>query len=45
MDLFIFLVALIGVGVTLGQLAALLVGLICAGIAVITLGRMGRREL
>ena len=44
LDLLIFLVALIGVGATLGQLAAILVGFICAGIAVITLGRMYRRE-
>lgn len=44
LDLLVFLVALIGAGVTLGSLVRLLVGLICVGIAVITLGRLYRRE-
>lgn len=44
LDMLVFLVALIGAGITLGQLVGLLVGLMCAGIAVITLGRLYRRE-
>ncbi|EMA56825.1 hypothetical protein C451_00425 [Halococcus thailandensis JCM 13552] len=44
LDMLIFLVALIGAGVTLGSLVGVLVGLLCAGIAVITLGRLYRRE-
>jgi hypothetical protein len=44
LDMLVFLVALIGAGVTLGPLVEFLVGLMCAGIAVITLGRLYRRE-
>ena len=44
LDMLIFLVALIGAGVTLGSLVGVLVGFLCAGIAVITLGRLYRRE-
>ena len=38
------LVALVGAGVTLGPTIGFLAGLVCVGIAVITLGRLYRRE-
>jgi hypothetical protein len=44
LDMLVFLVALIGAGVTLGPTIGFVVGLVCAGIAVITLGRLSRRE-
>jgi hypothetical protein len=44
LDMLVFLVALIGVAITLGPAVELLVGLVCAGIAVITLGRLYNRE-
>jgi hypothetical protein len=44
LDMLVFLVALIGAGVTLGPTVGFVVGLMCAGIAVITLGRLYRRE-
>ena len=44
LDMLTFLLALIGVGVTLGPLAELFVGLVCGGIAVVTFGRLYDRE-
>ena len=44
LDMLVFLVALIGAGVTLGPTIGFVIGLVCAGIAVITLGRLYRRE-
>jgi hypothetical protein len=44
LDMLVFLVALIGAGITLGPTVEFLVGIVCAGIAVITLGRLYRRE-
>ncbi|UOO95539.1 hypothetical protein MUK72_02235 [Halococcus dombrowskii] len=44
LDMLVFLVALIGAGVTLGPTIGFLAGLVCTGIAVITLGRLYRRE-
>ncbi|MGN8218053.1 hypothetical protein ACTG0T_06850 [Halococcus morrhuae DSM 1307] len=44
LDMLVFLVALIGAGVTLGPTIGFLAGLICIGIAVITLGRLYGRE-
>jgi hypothetical protein len=44
LDMLVFLVALIGAGVTLGPTIGLVVGFVCIGIAVITLGRLYRRE-
>jgi hypothetical protein len=44
LDMLVFLVALIGAGITLGDLVGVLVGFMCAGIAVITLSRLYRRE-
>ncbi|WP_049997967.1 hypothetical protein [Halococcus sediminicola] len=44
LDMLVFLVALVGAGVTLGPTIGFLAGLVCVGIAVITLGRLYRRE-
>jgi hypothetical protein len=44
LDMLIFLVALIGAGVTLRSLVGAFVGITCLGIAVITLFRLYQRE-
>ncbi|RJT06784.1 hypothetical protein [Halococcus sp. IIIV-5B] len=44
LDLLIFLVALVGAGLTLGPPIGLLVGLVCLGVALLTLARLYSRE-
>lgn len=44
LDMLVFLVALIGVGIMLGPAVGFVIGIVCAGIALITLVRLYCRE-
>lgn len=44
LEMLIFLVSIIGVAISFGPIAKFVVGVVCLGIAVISLSRLYRRE-